>query len=238
VSPPRFIIAGLHVAHANGIRVWSDQLGFAKTFCGVLLTGIVIEPPSLRARFVELQAQLEKRRGPAKAAQATSDETSETPSEDYDSDWDSDRDWDVPDTSRRSGQGRKKKSKKGKGKGKSKRKGRRRQGQTDREAGTAGKERSEEKEGEEVEEEEEEGAKDGSTLGDIPAVMVAEDRGEEKGEEAEECGICLLILDEGESLRSFSCGHLFHDGCLGAWSSFCAGLERDATCPLCRCPAL
>jgi hypothetical protein len=211
------------------------RLGFEKACCGVMLTGVVTELPPLRVRFAELRTQLEERRDPAKKAERR---TRDEPQESERPPPSPAGDWDVPNPSQRPGQGRKKKSKKGKGK--SKRKGRRRQGQTEREAGTAGEERSEEDEGEEEEEEEEEeeGARDELTLDDPSAELAAEDRGEEKGEEAEECGICLLAMDGGESLRSFSCGHLFHDGCLGAWSSFCAGVERDATCPLCRCLAL
>jgi hypothetical protein len=202
----------------------------------VTLTGIASELPSLRARFDQLRARLEERREAAKAEWLERYEEEEEASRPEAPD----NDWDVPNPSARPGRGRKKKS--NKGKGKSKRKGRRRQGQTAREAGTAGEERSEEREEEEEAQEDGDKTNDESTVSVSPGLAGAEDHGEEKkgdeGQDAEECGICLLILDGGESLRSFSCGHLFHDGCLVAWSSFCAGLERGATCPLCRCPAL
>lgn len=41
------------------------------------------------------------------------------------------------------------------------------------------------------------------------------------------CSICLADFEDGETLKKLPCGHLFHEGCVGAW------LQRNKRCPLC-----
>lgn len=43
-----------------------------------------------------------------------------------------------------------------------------------------------------------------------------------------ECPICLMEWDHDDSIKVTSCGHAFHEACLGGW------LERNRTCALCR----
>ncbi|KAL8605139.1 hypothetical protein ACOMHN_031080 [Nucella lapillus] len=51
---------------------------------------------------------------------------------------------------------------------------------------------------------------------------------QEVEQEVEQCQICLLDLEDGDTLRSIPCRHNFHSHCLDEW------IKRHATCPLCR----
>jgi hypothetical protein len=200
-------------------------------FCDV--AEFASELPPLRGRFDQLQAQMEARRDGALAEMRRADEEDARRLEAR-----GDDDWDVPDLPRRPGQGSNKKKSKGKGKSKGRR--RQGQGQAARQAGTAGGDRAQE-EGEQGGDEGGDEGEEESTLNDPPAGACVDDRGKEKGEEqeeAEDCAICLAAMDEGEGLSGTSCGHIFHEGCLADWSNFCAGKEREATCPFCRCSVL
>ena len=42
------------------------------------------------------------------------------------------------------------------------------------------------------------------------------------------CSVCLDDFNEGETLRRFSCKHVFHAHCVDEW------LKRRPTCPNCR----
>ena len=43
------------------------------------------------------------------------------------------------------------------------------------------------------------------------------------------CTICLLELNENQSLRKLVCNHIFHEDCLFAWVG-----RHEANCPVCR----
>jgi len=47
----------------------------------------------------------------------------------------------------------------------------------------------------------------------------------------EECTICYTAMEPAFT-RWLSCGHAFHDACIGAWEN----TGRNLTCPLCRAP--
>ncbi|KAL8567621.1 hypothetical protein ACOMHN_054434 [Nucella lapillus] len=47
-------------------------------------------------------------------------------------------------------------------------------------------------------------------------------------QEIEQCQICLLDLEDGDTLRCIPCIHHFHSHCLDEW------VKRHATCPSCR----
>jgi hypothetical protein len=47
----------------------------------------------------------------------------------------------------------------------------------------------------------------------------------------EECTICYTAMEPAFT-RWLSCGHAFHDACIGAWED----TGRNLTCPLCRAP--
>jgi hypothetical protein len=178
---------------------------------------VVNELPTHRARFERLRARLKARQ---KALNERWDKRDEVEAK---RDEAIAREFEAPSPPPQRGKGRKKKAHKGKSRGK--RKGRRRQGQAEQEAGAAGAEGDDEGEEE-------------PTLTKPPAVVGADAGAEDEWEEPEECAICLVAMDEGEGLRGPSCGHMFHEGCLAAWSGFCAGKERKMTCPMCRCSAL
>lgn len=42
------------------------------------------------------------------------------------------------------------------------------------------------------------------------------------------CSICLVDLEEGESLKQLPCNHVFHPECISVW------LLQNITCPICR----
>ncbi|KAL8599186.1 hypothetical protein ACOMHN_007902 [Nucella lapillus] len=47
-------------------------------------------------------------------------------------------------------------------------------------------------------------------------------------QETEQCQICQLDLEDGDTLRCIPCIHHFHNHCLDEW------VKRHATCPSCR----
>ena len=63
-----------------------------------------------------------------------------------------------------------------------------------------------------------------------------EGEGEEEADEAPECPICLLKLDEaGERCETLpGCGHCFHSCCISEWKATCRRKELALTCPYCR----
>ncbi|CAH9089099.1 unnamed protein product [Cuscuta europaea] len=55
----------------------------------------------------------------------------------------------------------------------------------------------------------------------------------EENETAEECSVCLTVLQDGETVRDLPhCGHTFHAECIDRW--FCT----QSSCPICRAEAL
>lgn len=50
----------------------------------------------------------------------------------------------------------------------------------------------------------------------------------DKSDGGPECCICQDVFVEGTDIKKTSCGHYFHEKCLGNW------LENGRTCPLCR----
>ncbi|AQK93030.1 RING-H2 finger protein ATL32 [Zea mays] len=60
-------------------------------------------------------------------------------------------------------------------------------------------------------------------------VSVYTSAGAEEGGKAPECAMCILELNDGDSVRVLPrCGHRFHADCVGLW------LRLHITCPLCR----
>lgn len=52
-----------------------------------------------------------------------------------------------------------------------------------------------------------------------------------KGDDGEdpECAVCQDVFDSSRTIKKTSCGHYFHEDCLGKWLS-----EYSRMCPLCR----
>ncbi|KAL2827421.1 hypothetical protein BDW59DRAFT_57426 [Aspergillus cavernicola] len=44
-----------------------------------------------------------------------------------------------------------------------------------------------------------------------------------------ECAICMECFEDDDSIRSLTCGHIFHATCLDPWFT-----KRQARCPLCK----
>eukprot|EP01031_Cornospumella_fuschlensis_P037631 gene37631-45715_t len=63
-----------------------------------------------------------------------------------------------------------------------------------------------------------------SVLDSIPVITITEEHSNVT------CPICLNELVVGESARSLSCAHIFHQQCVDEW------LRVNATCPTCRKP--
>lgn len=65
-----------------------------------------------------------------------------------------------------------------------------------------------------------------SEIGELSSASVMELM---PGDEEQECPICLITLQQGESVRQLgTCGHTFHKACIDLW------LIRRADCPLCK----
>lgn len=47
-----------------------------------------------------------------------------------------------------------------------------------------------------------------------------------------ECAICFENVNNGSSCRGLSCGHKYHETCIGRW------LQSAHTCPMCRAPVV
>lgn len=71
----------------------------------------------------------------------------------------------------------------------------------------------------------------GLTISDIKKLPSESSLGSSSpcGEDAEECPICITVLQEGDMVRRLpGCGHAFHRSCIDLW------LLRRADCPLCK----
>lgn len=63
----------------------------------------------------------------------------------------------------------------------------------------------------------------------VPYTLSLFPEGKQDDGEPPECSICQDVFDSSRLIKRTSCGHFFHEDCLGKWLG-----EYARICPLCR----